>query len=47
VQIWDDNGWVNSLYWNFNDEQLHFNNRNDNYANENYAAGVALRPGLL
>lgn len=47
MHFWDGNGWVNSLYFNWNDGQLHFDNRNADNANENYAAGVALLSGLL
>jgi hypothetical protein len=42
----DGDGWSNSLYSNFND-RLKFDNRNADNPNSNYAALVAVRPGLL
>ena len=41
-----DGVWSNSLYSNFND-RLKFDNRDADNPNYNYAALVAVRPGLL
>ena len=41
-QNWDADGhWLNSVYFNFNDGQLNFDNRNANDPNDNYGSVVA------
>lgn len=45
--FWDGDGWVASLCWDFNGGQLHFDYGYADYADGNYATGVAMSPGLL
>lgn len=44
--FWDDDGWVDSLYWCFGDEQLRFSYWSGYCADEDFAAGVARLPGV-